>query len=119
MQCNSAGTKCFHMISPFQTDKSNSEKGPSRKRRANDNSYTNIANTTLVSSSVRNVNAVSTAVNTTSRSTVRSSRKQTSFSSKQETSGLEGYRKSLEMKGISSNAPKFISQSRRPGSIAS
>ena len=119
MQCNSAGTKCFHMISPFQSDKSNSEKGPSRKRRANDNSYTNIANTTLVSSSVRNVNAVSTAVDTTSRSTVRSSRKQTSFSSKQETSGLEGYRKSLEMKGISSNAPKLISQSRRPGSIAS
>ena len=33
--------------------------------------------------------------------------------------GLEGYKKSLEMEGISSNVAKLISQSRRPGSIAS
>ena len=31
---------------PFQSDKSNSEKGPSRKGRTNDNSYTNMANAT-------------------------------------------------------------------------
>ena len=94
---------------PFQSDKSNSEKGPSRKGRTNDNSYTNMANTTLVPSSVRDVYAMSTAVETITRSTVRSSRKQTPFSSKQETnvSGLEGYRKSLEMKEISSNAAKL------------
>ena len=62
-----------------------------------------------------------TAAETIARSTVRSSRKQTPFSWKQQTnvSGLEGCRKLLEMEGISSNAAKLISQSGRPGSIAS
>ena len=92
---------------PFQSYKSNSEKGPSRKGRTNDNSYTNMANTTLVSSSVRDFNVMSTAVGTIARSTVRSSRKQTPFSSKQEINAndLEGCRKPLEME--------------RPGSIIS
>ena len=72
------------MLFPFQSDKSNSEKGPSRKRRTN-NSYSNMANTTLVSSFVRDVNVMPTAVETTVRSTFRSSRKQTPFSSKRET----------------------------------
>ena len=91
----------------FQSYKSNSEKGPSRKGRTNYNSYTNMANTTLVSSSVRDFNVISTAVDTIARSTNRSSRKQTPFSSKQEINAndLEGYRKSLEME--------------RPGSIIS
>ena len=84
-------------------------------------SYTDMANTTLLSSSVTDVNAMPTAVDAPARSVVRSSMKQTPFSSKQETnvSSLEGYRKSLEMIGISSNATKLISQSRRPVSIAS
>ena len=121
MQCDSVGTKCFYMLPPFQSDKSNSEKGPSRKGRKNDDSYTNITNTTLLSSSVKDVIAMPTAVNTIVRSAVRSSRKQTPFSSKQKTyvSGLEGYRESLEMEGISRNAAKLISQLRRKGSIAS
>ena len=61
-----------------------------------------MANITLVSSSVRDVNEMPTAVDTIARSTVKSSRKQTPFTSKQETnvSGLEGYRKSLEMEGF-------------------
>ena len=64
-----------------------------------------MANTTLVSSPVRDVSAISTAFDATARCTVRSSRKQTPFSSKRETnvSGLESYRKSLEMEGSSSN----------------
>ena len=92
---------------PFQSYKSNSEKGLSRKGRTNDNNNTNMANTTLVSSSVRDFNVMSTAVGTIARSTVRSSRKQTPFSSKQEINAndLEGCRKSLEME--------------RPGSIIS
>ena len=58
-----------------------------------------MTNTSLLSSSVRDVNSMPTAVDTISKSTVRSWRKQIPFSSKQETnvSGLEGYRKSLEM----------------------
>ena len=62
-----------------------------------------------------------TAVGITARSTVRSSKKQTLFSSKLETnvSGMERYRKTLEIEGILSNAAKLISQSRRPGSIVS
>ena len=93
MQCYSVGTKCFHTLSPFQSDKSNSEKGPSRKGKANDNSYTSMANTTSVTSAVRDVNAMSTAVGTTARSTLRSSRRQTPFSSIRETnvSGLKSY----------------------------
>ena len=101
---------------PFQSDKSNSGKHPSRKDRANDNSFNNMAITTLVSYSVRDFIAIPIAMKS-----VRSSRKQTPFSSKQETdvSGLEGYRKSLEMEGISSIAARLTSKSRRPGSIAS
>ena len=78
-------------------------------------------NRILVFSSVRDVDTMPTAVDATARSTVRSSKKQTPFSFRQETnvSGLEDYRKSLEMEGISSNAAKLISQSRRPDSIAS
>ena len=106
---------------PFQSDNLNYENAPPRKGRRNDNSYTNMANTTLVYSSVRDVNAMPTAADTTARSTVRSSRKQRLFSSKQETnvSGLESYKKSLEMEEISSNAAKLISQSRTLGFIAS
>ena len=80
-------------------------------------------NTVLVPSSVRGANVIPTAVCTTARSTIRSSRIQTPYmyySSKQETNviGLESYRKSLEMEVISSNAAKLIFQSRRLGSIA-
>ena len=81
-----------------------------------------MANTTLVSSTVRDVNAIPTVVDTTARSTVRSSMKQTTpFTSKRETnaSGLEIYTKSYEIDGIPSNATKLISKSRRPGSFAS
>ena len=80
-----------------------------------------MGNTTLVSSSVEDVNAMPIAVDTIAPSTVRSSKKQTIFNSKQETnvSGLKGYRKSLEIEEISSNAAKLISQSRRSGPIAS
>ena len=81
----------------------------------------NMGNTTLVSSSVEDVNAMPIAVDTIAPSTVRSSKKQTIFNSKQETnvSGLKGYRKSFETEEISSNAAKLISQSRRSGPIAS
>ena len=77
MQRNSVGKKCSHKLSPFQCDKSNSKKSLSRKKRRNDNSYTNMTNTTLVSSSVRDVNAIPTAADTNARFTGRSSRKQT------------------------------------------
>ena len=43
---------CFPL---FHSDNSNSEQGPSRKGRTNDNSYTKMRNTTLVSNSVRYV----------------------------------------------------------------
>ena len=58
---------------PFQSDKLNSEKSPSRKGRRNFYSYTNMANTTLVFFSVSDVNAMLTAVDTTSRSCLYSS----------------------------------------------
>ena len=49
----------FPYVSPYQSVcKSNSEKCPSRKGETNDYSYINMTNTTLKSSSVRDVNAV-------------------------------------------------------------
>ena len=74
----------------FQLDKSNSEKNPPRKGRANDDSVTTMGNTTWVSFFRRDVDAMRADVDTTARFTVRSSRKQTTFSSKLETnvSGL-------------------------------
>ena len=65
----------FICFPPFQSGKLNSEEGLSRKGKTNDNSYTNMTNTTLVSSSVRDVNAMPTSVDTTARSTARSSKK--------------------------------------------
>ena len=50
--------RMFPYASPFQPDQLNSEKDPSRKSRTNDNSCTNMENTTLVSPSVRDVNAM-------------------------------------------------------------
>ena len=46
----------------FQLDRSNSEKGPPRKDRKNDNSYTPMANSTWVSFSRRDVDAMRAAV---------------------------------------------------------
>ena len=84
MQYSSVETEFFYTLPPFQSDKLNSKKGLSRKDRTND-SYTNMANTTSVFSSVRDVNAMPTDVDMIARSTARSSRKQKSFSSKRET----------------------------------
>ena len=84
MQYSSVETEFFYTLPPFQSDKLNSKKGLSRKDRTND-SYTNMANTTWVFSSVRDVNAMPTDVDMIARSTARSSRKQKSFSSKRET----------------------------------
>ena len=84
MQYSSVETEFFYTLPPFQSDKLNSKKGLSRKDRTND-SYTNMANTTSVFSSVRDVNAMPTDVDMIARSTARSSRKQESFSSKRET----------------------------------
>ena len=84
MQYSSVETEFFYTLPPFQSDKFNSKKGLSRKDRTND-SYTNMANTTSVFSSVRDVNAMPTDVDMIARSTARSSRKQKSFSSKRET----------------------------------
>ena len=39
MQCSSLGTKCFHKLFSFQSDKSSLEKGPSRKGRTNNNTW--------------------------------------------------------------------------------
>ena len=47
---------------PLQSDKLHSEKRRSRKGRTGGNSYTNMANTALVSSSVRDINVMPTAV---------------------------------------------------------
>ena len=69
---NSVGTKCFHiLLPPFSLISQILRKV--RKGRKIDNSYTNMANTTLVSSSLRDVNVMPTAVDTIARSTVRSS----------------------------------------------
>ena len=102
----------FIWFPTFQSDKPNSKKGSSRKGRANDNSYTNMVSTTLVSSSLRAVNSMPTIV--TPLQDILLDPQGNNHRSKQETnvSCLEGYKKSLEIEGISSNVAKVISQSR-------
>ena len=69
-----------------------------------------MANTTLVYSSVSDVDAMPAAVDTIGRSTVRYSRKQTPVSSKPQTnvSGLECYRKPFETERIQAIQPNIF-----------
>ena len=69
-----------------------------------------MANTTLVYSSVSDVDAMPAAVDTIGRSAVRSSRKQTPVSSKPQTnvSGLECYRKPFETERIQAIQPNIF-----------
>ena len=78
MQCNSVGTKCFHMLpplSPFNLISRILKKVCQEEvKQMIIHSYTDMANTTLLSSSVTDVNAMPTAVDATARSIVTSSK---------------------------------------------
>jgi len=84
----------------------------------NNNSDSNMAHTTLVPATIRNVNRETSVVTKTKQSSQRSFRESTSLNSQQNTqiSGVESFRERLSMSGISGTASKLISSSRRHSS---
>ena len=84
---------------------------------SNGTSDTHMADTTLVYSPTKNVYTTSIAFTSPSKPITKSSGRKTSSCESQapKVRDAENYRKTLEMEGISSNAAKIISMSRRPG----
>ena len=79
-----------------------------------------MANTTLVYSPTRDVHTTSIPfISPMKPSTKYPGRKTSSYENQvPKVSGMENYRQTLEIEGISSNAAKLISTFRKPGSIA-
>ena len=120
MQCSRIGTKCLVLHSTLQPDRSGDKQGSSGKCRSNDTSDTHMADTTLVYSPIQNVHTKSIAFTSPNKPITKSPGRKTSSCKNQvpKFSGVENYRKSLEIQGISCSAAKLIFMSRRPGSVA-
>ena len=121
-RCNAAGlgkNVCFYTPT-LQPDRSGDKQGSSGKCGRNDISDTHMADTTLIYSSTRNASATSIAFTTPPKPITKYPRRKTSSCEKQvpKASGVEDYRKGLEIEGILSSAAKLISTSRRPCSTA-
>ena len=121
-RCNTAGLEqnvCFR-IPTFYLDRSGDKQGSLGKCKNNDTRDTHTVETTLVYSPTKNVHTMPIAFTITVKPITKSLGSKTSSCENQvpKVSGVENYRKTLEMEGISSNAGKLISMSRRPASIA-
>ena len=106
---------CFYSI---QLDKSGSKKDPRRKNRSSNHSDTHMANSALVCTTSENV-CTATISSASDKNFVNKSTGQNSSSSRNRVakiSSMEGFQESLQMEGISSNAAKLISHSRRKSS---
>ena len=79
-----------------------------------------MADTTLVYSPTKNVHTASIVFISPPKPITKSPRRKTSSCENQvpKVSGVENYRKNMEIEGISSSVAKLISMSRRPTSIA-
>ena len=101
----------------IQLDKSGSKEDPPRKNRLSDHSDTYLANSALVCTISKNV-CTATISSASDKKFVNKSTGQKSSSRNRvtEISGVEGFRQSLQKEGISSNAAKLISHSRRKSS---
>ena len=79
-----------------------------------------MVDTTLVHSLTRNVHTTPITFTSPTKPITKSLGRKTSFYENQvpKVSGVENYRQTLEMYGISINAAKLISMSRRLGSIS-
>ena len=83
-------------------------------------SNTHLANTAMVSTVVGNIHSTSLTPTNKKESVKKSSGGKSPTYKKQvsESGGLESFRSQLQMSGISGEAAKLISHSRRPGSIS-
>ena len=121
-RCNAAGLEknvCF-CISTFQPDSLGDKQGSSEKCRNNDTSDTHMTNTTLVYSPTKKVHTMYIAFTNHNKPITKSPGRKTSSCEHYvpKVCGLENYKKTLEIEGISSNAAKVISMCRKPDSIA-
>ena len=121
-RCSAAGLEqnLWFCIPNHQPDRSSGKQGSSGKYRSNDTSDTHMADTTLVYSPIKNVHTTSIAFTSPPKPIAKSPGKKTYSYENQvpKVSGMENYRKNLEIEGISSSTAKLISMSRRPGSTA-
>ena len=114
-RCNAAGLEqnVWFCIHTRQLDRSTDKQGSPGKHRSNDTSDTHMADTTLVYTPSKNVHKTSSALISPPKSITKSPGRKT-FSCKNQVpkvSGVENYRKTLEIEGISSSAAKLISVS--------
>ena len=121
-QCNAsalgqAGSLC---LSTFLNDIQSSEKGPERKRNNNDLNCSSMVWTTLVPGTSAFVQEDTPSVASIRQTFVKPSRGNPPTCCQQDLkfSGLDHYRVSLIKKGISAEAAKLISESRRKGSLS-
>ena len=101
----------------IQLDKSGSKEDPLRKNRLSDHSDTYLANSALVCTISKNVSTATISSASDKKFANRSTgQKSSSRNRVTEISGVEGFQQSLQKEGISSNAAKLISHSRRKSS---
>ena len=121
-RCNAAGLEqnVWFCIPTLQLDRPGDKQGSSGNCKINDTSDTHMADTTLVYSPTKNVHITSIAFTSPTKPITKSPGRKTSSWENQvlKVSGVENYRKTLEIERILSNAAKFISMSRRPASVA-
>ena len=121
-RCNAAimGKHICICLSPIQHDRPVIKQGLTGACRATFSSSANMANSTLAHPVVTNVNPTPIVTSSNSKFTAEPTRGKTPSCKKQrfKVSGVESFRESLQMEGISNNAAMLISQSRRAGSIS-
>ena len=108
---------CFPTLQPNKSNNKESSIGESREVNLNN---TVVANTTMVRTTFESLNsktstAPSKAQHSQKSSRIESPSRKTGIA---KTSGLENFRNSLQMEGISNRAATLISQARREGSLA-
>ena len=115
-RCNAAGLEqnVWFCIPTLQLDRSGDEQGSPGKCRSNDTSDTHMADTTLVYSPTKNVHTTSIAFTSPPKPITKSPGRKTSSCENQvpNVSGVENYRKTLEIEGISSSAAILLSMYR-------
>ena len=109
---------CVPAILP---NNSGTPQSSTRSNREDDSCNPNMAYSGVVSSVIRNVNRQTPSAPKTKEHSLRSFRQTTSISDKQfhETSGVENFRKTLSLSGISETASHLIAGTRRESSTSS
>ena len=107
-------------VSAVQPNQSGNKENSFGKVGENHSNNTSLADSTLVFTTLENLNSGTVAITTRPQHFERFTGNQSPPGKERvfKFSGVEGFRASLEMEGISKKAATLISQSRRPGSIS-